>query len=122
MSGRNGMESDIEILSNPSQSSIEVLDRKPSEERRVFHMPSLDPIVDDQFNSSFNQLSTTLTDQCTSTQDDDEEINNGTTPTARQKDKKNGNLLTIGQHLTESSSSGSVTDSICTAYENNDGE
>lgn len=113
------MESDIEILSNPSQSSIEVLDRKPSEERRIFHMPSLDPIVDDQLNSSFNQLSTTLTDQCTSTTNDNEEINSGTTPVIKQKEKKNCNSLAIGQHLTESSSSGSVTDSICTAYEQN---
>ncbi|XP_015179281.1 PREDICTED: serine/threonine-protein kinase 11-interacting protein isoform X2 [Polistes dominula] len=78
-------ESDIEILSNPSQSSIEVLDeaskanltpnrKKSSEERSASVAPSLLTITD-----------------------------------------------TIGPAmvgLTESSSSGSLTDSICTAYEN----
>ncbi|XP_057325391.1 LOW QUALITY PROTEIN: serine/threonine-protein kinase 11-interacting protein [Microplitis mediator] len=77
-------ESDIEILSNPSQSSIEVLDdgskssttpnrKKSSEERRIAIAPSLLTIPD-------------------------------TTP--------------IMAGLTESSSSGSLTDSICTTYEN----
>ncbi|XP_001600307.1 serine/threonine-protein kinase 11-interacting protein isoform X1 [Nasonia vitripennis] len=76
-------ESDIEILSNPSQSSIEVLDdgsksttphrKKSSEERRVAIAPSLLTIPD-----------TTL----------------------------------VMAGLTESSSSGSLTDSVCTAYEN----
>ncbi|XP_071648462.1 serine/threonine-protein kinase 11-interacting protein isoform X2 [Temnothorax longispinosus] len=78
-------ESDIEILSNPSQSSIEVLDetlkanvtpnRKQSmEEKRATIAPSLITIPD------------------------------ATTP--------------VMTGLTESSSSGSLTDSICTAYEN----
>ncbi|XP_077279584.1 serine/threonine-protein kinase 11-interacting protein isoform X2 [Temnothorax americanus] len=78
-------ESDIEILSNPSQSSIEVLDetlksnvtpnRKRSiEEKRATRAPSLITIPD------------------------------ATTP--------------VMTGLTESSSSGSLTDSICTAYEN----
>ncbi|KAK2581126.1 hypothetical protein KPH14_007940 [Odynerus spinipes] len=77
-------ESDIEILSNPSQSSIEVLDeaskanltpnrKKSSEERYASIAPSLLTITD-------------------------------ATP------------VMVG--LTESSSSGSLTDSICTAYEN----
>ncbi|XP_012253946.2 serine/threonine-protein kinase 11-interacting protein isoform X2 [Athalia rosae] len=77
-------ESDIEILSNPSQSSIEVLDenaksnltpsrKRSSEERRVAVAPSLLTIPDTS-------------------------------------------LLPAG--LTESSSSGSLTDSVCTAYEN----
>ncbi|XP_076231714.1 uncharacterized protein LOC143177580 isoform X2 [Calliopsis andreniformis] len=77
-------ESDIEILSNPSQSSIEVLDeasrthltphrKRSSEERRTAVPPSLLTIPD-------------------------------ATP--------------IVTGLTESSSSGSLTDSICTAYEN----
>ncbi|XP_046828648.1 uncharacterized protein LOC124428534 isoform X1 [Vespa crabro] len=78
-------ESDIEILSNPSQSSIEVLDeasksnltpnrKKSSEEKSVSIAPSL----------------LTITDAI-------------------------GPIM-VG--LTESSSSGSLTDSICTAYEN----
>nr|XP_050864936.1 serine/threonine-protein kinase 11-interacting protein isoform X1 [Vespula vulgaris]XP_050864937.1 serine/threonine-protein kinase 11-interacting protein isoform X1 [Vespula vulgaris]XP_050864938.1 serine/threonine-protein kinase 11-interacting protein isoform X1 [Vespula vulgaris] len=78
-------ESDIEILSNPSQSSIEVLDeaskanltpnrKKSSEEKSVGIAPSL----------------LTITDAI-------------------------GPVM-VG--LTESSSSGSLTDSICTAYEN----
>ncbi|XP_076173870.1 uncharacterized protein LOC143149906 isoform X2 [Ptiloglossa arizonensis] len=77
-------ESDIEILSNPSQSSIEVLDeaskthltphrKRSSEERRTAIAPSLLTIQD---------------------------------------------AAPIMTGLTESSSSGSLTDSICTAYEN----
>ncbi|XP_012283278.1 serine/threonine-protein kinase 11-interacting protein isoform X2 [Orussus abietinus] len=77
-------ESDIEVLSNPSQSSIEVLDegskpnltpnrKRSSEERRVAIAPSLLTIPD-------------------------------TTP--------------VMTGLTESSSSGSFTDSVCTTYEN----
>ncbi|XP_029051044.2 serine/threonine-protein kinase 11-interacting protein isoform X1 [Osmia bicornis bicornis] len=77
-------ESDIEILSNPSQSSIEVLDeasrthltphrKRSSEERRTTVAPSLLTIPD---------------------------------------------KVPITTGLTESSSSGSLTDSICTAYEN----
>ncbi|XP_017891214.1 serine/threonine-protein kinase 11-interacting protein isoform X2 [Ceratina calcarata] len=77
-------ESDIEVISNPSQSSIEVLDdasrthltpngKRSSEERRTAVAPSLLTIPD-------------------------------------------AAAITTG--LTESSSSGSLTDSICTAYEN----
>ncbi|XP_006617649.1 serine/threonine-protein kinase 11-interacting protein isoform X1 [Apis dorsata] len=76
-------ESDIEVLSNPSQSSIEVLDdasrthltphRKRSSEERRTAIPSLLTIPD---------------------------------------------VAPIITGLTESSSSGSLTDSICTAYEN----
>ncbi|XP_076762138.1 uncharacterized protein LOC143430051 isoform X1 [Xylocopa sonorina] len=77
-------ESDIEVLSNPSQSSIEVLDdgsrthltphrKRSSEERRAAIAPSLLTIPD---------------------------------------------AVPIMTGLTESSSSGSLTDSICTAYEN----
>ncbi|KAL7305323.1 hypothetical protein TKK_0002453 [Trichogramma kaykai] len=76
-------ESDIEILSNPSQSSIEILDdgsksttphrKKSLEERRIAVAPSLLTIPD-------------------------------------------SSIIMAG--LTESSSSGSLTDSVCTAYEN----
>nr|XP_033339293.1 serine/threonine-protein kinase 11-interacting protein [Megalopta genalis]XP_033339294.1 serine/threonine-protein kinase 11-interacting protein [Megalopta genalis]XP_033339295.1 serine/threonine-protein kinase 11-interacting protein [Megalopta genalis]XP_033339296.1 serine/threonine-protein kinase 11-interacting protein [Megalopta genalis] len=77
-------ESDIEILSNPSEGSIEVLDeasrthltphrKRSSEERRTAVAPSLLTIPD---------------------------------------------AIPIKTGLTESSSSGSLTDSVCTAYEN----
>ncbi|XP_044002674.1 serine/threonine-protein kinase 11-interacting protein isoform X2 [Aphidius gifuensis] len=77
-------DSDIEILSNPSQSSIEVLDdgtkststpsrKRSSEERRIAVAPSLLTIPD---------------------------------------------VAPVMPGLTESSSSGSLTDSVCTAYEN----
>jgi hypothetical protein len=140
--GRDSVESDdIEILSNPSQSSIEVLDtyfssRKTSEERRtISHRPSLDTIDDD---NQIGNLSTTLTNQETSTHDLDvvalnlEIAKRGAEVEAEpvrveeekkamvhHKDKKG--LIAGGLMLTESSSSGSVTDSICTAYEQNQG-
>ncbi|XP_034249241.1 serine/threonine-protein kinase 11-interacting protein isoform X2 [Thrips palmi] len=84
-------ESDIDIISNPSQSSIEILDdvsrtsgtpgrKRSSEERQVVAIPSLVTVP---------EVSSTLSP------------------------------LPAG--LTESSSSGSITDSVCTAYENNTG-
>ncbi|XP_026278549.1 serine/threonine-protein kinase 11-interacting protein isoform X2 [Frankliniella occidentalis] len=84
-------ESDIDIISNPSQSSIEILDdvsrssgtpgrKRSSEERQVVAIPSLVTVP-----------------EVTST------------------------LAPLPAGLTESSSSGSITDSVCTAYENNIG-
>lgn len=107
INNRNG-ESDVEILSNPSQSSIEVLgysSRKHSEDRRVSQQPSLDTI-DDDFNRL--QLLASLAQQQTS------DLSNSMT-TGNHDDEKKTILTNV--HLTESSSSGSVTDSICTAYE-----
>lgn len=141
--GTNAGDSDIEILSNPSQSSIEVLsdtyhsNRKNSEERRVSQIPSLDPITDNSFNSLH-----TLVNQQTSTQDlnlnasstiksnltyDTVVAVDSTydTSTSAEYDKQKDNdaekksMVLSGVQLTESSSSGSVTDSICTAYELN---
>lgn len=135
-----GNESDIEILSNPSQSSIEVLDRgfhpsrKHSEERKILQLPDTLGLTDDGFN-----ISSTLTNQETSTHDligrvaqsvekiikiediqevgpDKSEDLSVKQPQAALVHKKN--YLTAGT-LTESSSSGSVTDSVCTAYESN---
>lgn len=97
-------ESDVEILSNPSQSSIEVLgysSRKHSEDRRVSQQPSLDTI-DDDINRL--QLLASLAHQQSS------DLSNLTTTDEEKK-------TILNAHLTESSSSGSVTDSICTAYE-----
>lgn len=107
-------ESDVEILSNPSQSSIEVLNyssRKHSEDRRVSQQPSLDTI-DDDINRL--QLLASLAHQQTP------DMSNSIT-TGNQDDEKK--TILTNAHLTESSSSGSVTDSICTAYEQhqNDG-
>lgn len=89
--GLRRCESDIDIISNPSQSSIEILDdvsrtsgtpgrKRSSEERQVVAIPSLVTVP---------------------------EVSNPLTP------------LPAG--LTESSSSGSVTDSVCTAYETSTG-
>lgn len=118
---RNG-ESDVEILSNPSQSSIEILDyssRKHSEDRRVSQQPSLDTIEDD-----IHRLQMTahqLVNQQTSTQDllalqDSFGIDDDTIQTKAHIDDEKKTILNH-INLTESSSSGSVTDSICTAYE-----
>lgn len=107
-------ESDVEILSNPSQSSIEVLgysSRKHSEDRRVSQQPSLNTI-DDDINRL--QLLASLAHQQPS------DLSNSMI-TAHHDDEKKSILTNA--NLTESSSSGSVTDSICTAYEQhqNDG-
>lgn len=115
---RNG-ESDVEILSNPSQSSIEVLDynqssRKHSEERRVSQLPSLDTILYDPEEAS------RLYAMAAAASTADVERINATTqnhqPPPSEMDKK---IILNQINLTESSSSGSVTDSICTAYEQN---
>ncbi|KAH8404882.1 hypothetical protein KR222_008971 [Zaprionus bogoriensis] len=117
-------ESDVDIISNPSQSSIEVLDpnsvqsasRKTSEERRISQIPNLDTIDDDhsqtqnfierEFAQVLSDHQARATASSTST---------STTKTERPKDKALGHV-----QLTESSSSGSVTDSICTTYEQQD--
>uniref|UniRef100_A0A6B2EBJ3 Putative leucine-rich repeat protein n=1 Tax=Phlebotomus kandelakii TaxID=1109342 RepID=A0A6B2EBJ3_9DIPT len=92
-------DSDVEILSNPSQSSIEVLDssksssRKHSEERKISQVPSLETITDHS-----------------SVRESEEKVRGSL---AEKKDLIRQTFL----NLTESSSSGSITDSICTAYE-----
>ncbi|CAD7085916.1 unnamed protein product [Hermetia illucens] len=116
---KNG-ESDIEILSNPSQSSIEVLDhafssRKTSEERRISRVPSLETIEDNSYTSAPGL--STLVSKETST-DFRIEITKAPETSEHPDDNKKISLGHI--NLTESSSSGSVTDSICTAYEQDD--
>jgi len=144
----DGTESDdIEILSNPSQSSIEVLDtyysnRKLSDERHILQRPSLETI-DDEHQQSAN-LSTTLTNQETSTSDlnlsalnreigdlamgFEKTVAIDRAPKEEEGEKKEKDSKSVahkktniagGLQLTESSSSGSVTDSVCTAYEQN---
>jgi hypothetical protein len=76
-----------------------VLDRKPSEERKFSTAPSLDTIDDNEamHKSGEDQTKNLLL----------------------QSDKPKA-ILTIGNvNLTESSSSGSVCESVCTAYEQN---
>lgn len=128
-----GNDSDIEVLSNPSQSSIEVLDRgfhpsrKHSEERKNLQLSGLD-------DDSLKNISTTHINQETSTHDLNAKVADsfnkiikiedapatekecGSTPKPNLSHKKS--FLTAA-NLTESSSSGSVTDSVCTAYESN---
>ncbi|XP_005181896.2 uncharacterized protein LOC101890827 isoform X1 [Musca domestica] len=123
-------ESDIDIISNPSQSSIEVLDqfasRKTSEERRISHIPNLETIDDQSYTQTFlerefdNMINYARKDKpeeypetMTATKDQEKQ--------GEEKDgaktKKTSTSTLVQQNLTESSSSGSVTDSICTAYE-----
>ncbi|EDW03021.1 uncharacterized protein LOC6562802 isoform X2 [Drosophila grimshawi] len=113
-------ESDVDIISNPSQSSIEVLDpncvqsasRKTSEERRISQMPNLQTIDDDLSQShSFidREVGQLLADQATTR-------TMATTATTSADTTPKSKTLAHAQ-LTESSSSGSVTDSICTTYE-----
>lgn len=115
-----GGESDVEILSNPSQSSIEVLEyssRKHSIDRRVSQQPSLDTIDDDA--SRLQLLASIVTHH--HHQPDDltaMKSRNGSDDDSSRRQPMATTVLN-NVHLTESSSSGSVTDSICTAYEQN---
>lgn len=91
--------SQISQISQTSQSSIEVIEmsRKPSEERRISQVPGLETIEDDGPKSDENILEETLT---------------------KSTELKPKVILTIGNvNLTESSSSGSVCESVVTAYE-----
>lgn len=114
-------DSDIEILSNPSQSSIGIIDsiqssRKHSEERRFSQTEGLD-VTASEYIDNLQLLNgaaqAILVNQQTSTQDLSSTADHSTDD-AVEREKK---TVLSGVHLTESSSSGSVTDSICTAYE-----
>ncbi|XP_064553543.1 uncharacterized protein LOC135438914 isoform X2 [Drosophila montana] len=114
-------ESDVDIISNPSQSSIEVLDpncvqsasRKTSEERRISQIPNLQTIDDQQSQTQsfiereFGQL---LAEQARAQTLSTLAAIANVDATAKAK-------ALAHVQLTESSSSGSVTDSICTTYE-----
>lgn len=120
-------DSDVEILSNPSQSSIEVLEynasRKHSEDRRYSDEQnpamtlSLDSMAD-QINRLLigEQGASRFQNQQTSTQDLMAKVGE---ESARQPAADDRKTVLSQAHLTESSSSGSVTDSICTTYEQN---
>ncbi|XP_063697255.1 serine/threonine-protein kinase 11-interacting protein isoform X2 [Culicoides brevitarsis] len=111
-----GNDSDIEVLSNPSQSSIEVLDslhssRKHSEERR--NLPFSELEMPQGLDTIYS-----LGSKERETQENGKESVVKSEATTQTAVLPNKNLPL----LTESSSSGSVTDSICTAYEQNQDE
>lgn len=122
---KNG-DSDIEILSNPSQSSIGIIDsiqssRKHSEERRLSQTEGLD-VTASEYIANLQLLNgaaqAILVNQQTSTQDLASNADNSAVDTVELENK-----ILSGVLLTESSSSGSVTDgSICTAYEQAHGD
>lgn len=123
---KNG-DSDIEILSNPSQSSIGIIDsiqssRKHSEERRLSQTEGLDVTASEYINNLQllnGAAQAILVNQQTSTQDLATNADNNMDDVAEREKK----TVLSGVHLTESSSSGSVTDgSICTAYEQAHGD
>uniref|UniRef100_A0A182N8Q6 LKB1 serine/threonine kinase interacting protein 1 N-terminal domain-containing protein n=1 Tax=Anopheles dirus TaxID=7168 RepID=A0A182N8Q6_9DIPT len=145
-----GNESDIEVLSNPSQSSIEVLDRgyhpsrKASEERRVSGLETInDSSVDSERHglqhdhlqqehadgSKEMGLDVSLDDTMKHTFDvstkanikDDAMIPKGASVSKQHGGHGNKKMFLTNVNLTESSSSGSVTDSVCTAYESSQG-
>lgn len=109
-------ESDVDIISNPSQSSIEVLDpnyvqsgsRKASEERRLSQLSDLAPpseAVRQTQNFMEREVEQLLAERTQpGTPSTSDTVVEAAPPVAQVQ-------------LTESSSSGSVTDSICTSYE-----
>lgn len=126
MFNKNG-DSDIEILSNPSQSSIGIIDsiqssRKHSEERRLSQTEGLDVTASEYINNLQllnGAAQAILVNQQTSTQDLTTNAGNSADDGVEREKK----TILSGVHLTESSSSGSVTDgSICTAYEQAHGD
>lgn len=85
-----------------SQSSIEVLDRKPSEERKISLQPSLDTIEDQQLQPAKESLENIFVE----------------TEMKKSTDSVKHKLLNdVHVNLTESSSSGSVCESVVTTYE-----
>lgn len=95
-------------VSHTSQSSIEVIDQlsRKSEERRISTAPSLDTIDDDPGKSEGTVLEKTIKETV-----EEKQLSEVEKPKV---------ILSIGNvNLTESSSSGSVCESVCTAYEQN---
>lgn len=120
-------ESDVDIISNPSQSSIEVLDqyagRKNYDERRtISHAPNLETIDDQSYTQTFlerefdNMINYANKDKIkTENRSQTEQVLSSTMATISTNKKATAAM--VHNNLTESSSSGSVTDSVCTAYE-----
>ncbi|XP_035773150.1 serine/threonine-protein kinase 11-interacting protein-like isoform X2 [Anopheles albimanus] len=140
-----GNDSDIEVLSNPSQSSIEVLDRgyhpsrKASEERRISSLETMNNYNTDpkeqqealskeyqhlhQSESSTMKTNANEESRKTDSVAEKEDVSMNQSPDVSKVHAsvvaKKSFLTSI--HLTESSSSGSVTDSVCTVYESTQG-
>ncbi|XP_035909526.1 uncharacterized protein LOC118511039 isoform X2 [Anopheles stephensi] len=144
-----GNESDIEVLSNPSQSSIEVLDRgyhpsrKASEERVIsgleaINISSVDAVRQNPSDSKDDEdVGASLRTKLDASLD--ETLKQAFGGTAKESVKDDGTMaksayaaklqtshankkaFLANVNLTESSSSGSVTDSVCTAYESSQG-
>ncbi|XP_049531914.1 serine/threonine-protein kinase 11-interacting protein isoform X2 [Anopheles darlingi] len=147
-----GNDSDIEVLSNPSQSSIEVLDRgyhpsrKASEERRISSLETMNKYSTDANNKEQQEVLTTGFLQ--QHQSDSGPLKTSGNEESQKMDaveslfvveKEDASLKKLSGvtklhaphvskkvflnniNLTESSSSGSVTDSVCTAYESTQG-
>lgn len=122
-------ESDIDIISNPSQSSIEVLEpcgsRKNWEERRsVSQIPNLETIDDQSYTQTFLEREfDNMINFANKDKDKPEEYVTIEPQETVMTNQGNGETIlatkksSVSNNLTESSSSGSVTDSICTAYE-----
>lgn len=122
-------ESDVDIISNPSQSSIEVLDhyasRKTSDERRsLAHIPNLETIDDQSYTQTF--LEREFDNMINYANKDKGKLEDcGAEPeqqlpadiSEQHLPVKKSITAMATNNLTESSSSGSITDSICTAYE-----
>ncbi|KAM7353334.1 uncharacterized protein ACRADG_005432 isoform 2-T3 [Cochliomyia hominivorax] len=124
-------ESDVDIISNPSQSSIEVLDpcvsRKMWEERRsIAQIPNLETIDDQSYTQNFlerefdNMINFAKkdkgkTEECPEIESHEIEPMPKTIET--NVPPKHTSTPMVQNNLTESSSSGSVTDSVCTTYE-----
>lgn len=149
---RQPVDSDVEILSNPSISSIEVLDnfsrhssRKPSEDRRYLQQTQQFVLQQQQHNQqqlhkSVNTVTNYMSDidmNSNSNSDIEElldepsdigdqlpdDLDSGVESGVNNETFKNAKkTILTGMNLTESSSSGSVTDSVCTAYENQTNE
>uniref|UniRef100_A0A0A1X2V1 Serine/threonine-protein kinase 11-interacting protein n=2 Tax=Zeugodacus cucurbitae TaxID=28588 RepID=A0A0A1X2V1_ZEUCU len=129
-----GESSDVDIISNPSQSSIEVLDqhtsRKASEERRLTQqMSPLAENYDLSYTQSFieREFGNAARAAMLENQLDHGKITTATTAKATPVTTSSNTATpqtfastlanTAQVQLIESSSSGSVTDSVCTAYE-----
>lgn len=130
-------DSDVEILSNPSISSIEVLEnfsrhssRKHSEDRHLHHSmysqnqqptvvqsmyKSVDATNDYGIKSSSNSDIEELMNEPHNV--NDHQANDAAHTVTHETIKSTKKTILTGMNLTESSSSGSVTDSVCTAYE-----
>ncbi|XP_055639724.1 serine/threonine-protein kinase 11-interacting protein isoform X2 [Toxorhynchites rutilus septentrionalis] len=125
-----GNESDIEILSNPSQSSIEVLSRgfipsrKHSEDNQSIQVKDEETMHDDSATTLISQETSTHDLMTNPTNSDipkiecpSNTVNTDVTLNTTKSVLSQKKSFLTGVNLTESSSSGSVTDSVCTAYE-----